>query len=92
MKFVPPRIALPFFVLAAATLGVALLSSRLFEERHGEAAAVGLKAHTSIVRMLAGDHPVPINYIVVWRRWLGAPPGWPLLSWEVAERLFSRHG
>ena len=40
MKFVPPRIALPFFVLAAATLGVALLSSRLFEERHGEAAAV----------------------------------------------------
>ena len=56
------------------------------------AAAVGLKAHTSIVRMLAGDHPVPIHYIVVWRRWLGAPPGWPLLSWEGAERLFSRHG
>ncbi|HEX8909878.1 MAG TPA: hypothetical protein VF805_11785, partial [Anaeromyxobacteraceae bacterium] len=40
MKLVPPRIALPFTVLAVATLAGAALSSRVFEARRSEAAAV----------------------------------------------------
>ena len=40
MKLVPPRIALPYTVLAVATLAGAALSSRVFEARRSEAAAV----------------------------------------------------
>jgi signal transduction histidine kinase len=40
LKFVPPRIASIFIVLAAATSGGGVLSSHLFEARHGEAAEV----------------------------------------------------
>ncbi len=40
MRLVPPRIALPFGILVAATLGGAVLSFRLLEVRRNEAAAV----------------------------------------------------
>src|SRR6266702_1711722 len=40
LRLVPPRIALPFGILVAATLGGAVLSFRLLEVRRNEAAAV----------------------------------------------------
>jgi len=40
LKVVPPPISLSFCLLACATLGAAVLSSRVFEARHSEAAAV----------------------------------------------------
>jgi signal transduction histidine kinase len=40
LKLVPPRIAFAFCLLAAVTFGGALLSSRVFQARHSEAADV----------------------------------------------------
>ena len=56
MKLVPPRIALPFTILVAATLGGAVLTSRVLETRRSEAAAVtdGWRALAAAEHLAAG--------------------------------------
>jgi transcriptional regulator with XRE-family HTH domain len=57
-----------------------------------EAAALLGVPHSSVSRMLHGEYPATAHYMLALAEWLEAPPGWPLVSWDIAERVFGARG
>ena len=57
-----------------------------------EAAALLGVPHSSVSRLLSGEYPAPLHYMLRLASWLEAPPGWPLVSWDIAERVFPTGG
>jgi hypothetical protein len=48
--------------------------------------------HSSVSRLLSGKYPAPLHYMLLIAEWLKAPPGWPLISWDMADRAFPACG
>ena len=56
---------------------------------HADAAELLDMDRANVTRMLNGQHPMALHYLIRWISWLEAPLGWPLLSWDTAEKLFA---